>query len=74
MMFGINIGKDKIVEISVFIDRCTVEYKNLTSYEKPPYFELMKAGLSDEEKGRARKDWEHSLPPSHAAVIRQADN
>lgn len=69
-------GKRKEVEIRIFINECKVEFKNLTTYTKPPYFEMMRAdeSISVEEKERAYQDWQHSLPPAVAAVIRDAHN
>jgi hypothetical protein len=67
-------GKGKEVELNVLINECRVELVNLTPYDNPPYFTLMKFGISEEERERARKDWEHSLPPAVAAIIRDAHN
>lgn len=67
-------GKKKEVEIKILIDDCKIEYKNLTRYDRPPYFEMMRADISSEEKEKAYKDWKHSLPPAVAAIIRGADN
>jgi hypothetical protein len=67
-------GKKKEVEIRILVSECSVEFVNLTPYDNPPYFTLMKFGISEEERERARKDWEHSLPPAVAAIIRDAHN
>jgi hypothetical protein len=67
-------GKEKIVEIHVTMNNCTAEVVNLTRYANPPYFQLMKAGLTEEDKSLARKDWEHSLPPAIAAIINHEPN
>lgn len=67
-------GKRKEVEIRILIDECKVEFKNMTRYAKPPYFEMMRADISAEEKEKAVQDWQHSLPPAAAVIIRQADN
>jgi hypothetical protein len=67
-------GKRKEVEIKICVDECKIEFKNLTGYPKPPYFEMMRADISAEEKDKAYQDWQHSLPPAAAAIIRQADN
>jgi hypothetical protein len=37
--------KDPGIEIHILIDECKVKYKNLTRYDKPPNFELMKADI-----------------------------
>jgi hypothetical protein len=67
-------GKRKEVEIKILIEGCKVEYKNLSPYDRPPYFEMMRADISSEEKDKAYQDWKHSLPPAVAGVIRRADN
>ncbi len=67
-------GKSKELEIHVFISECRIEFINLTPYETPPYFTLMKFGITGAERERAIKDWNHSLPPAVAAIIRNADN
>lgn len=67
-------GKEKIVETHISIELCTVNIINLTSYNNPPYYTLMKAGISEEERSQARKDWYHSLPPAVAAILRDARN
>jgi hypothetical protein len=67
-------GKEHTVETHILIKRCVANVVNLTSYENPPYYTLMKAALPEEERRKARKDWEHSLPPAVAAIIRDADN
>jgi hypothetical protein len=67
-------GKEKEVETHVLVDVCRVEFVNLTRYANPPHFTMMRADISKEEKDKAYQDWKHSLPPSIAAVIRQAHN
>lgn len=67
-------GKEKIVELHILVDKCELKIVNLTPYDKPPYFELMRADISEEERMKAKKDWEHSLPPATAAIIRRANN
>lgn len=67
-------GKRKEIEIHISIDKCSVEYVNLTSYGKAPFFEMMRADTSKQDRARAHEDWLHSLPPAHAAIIRQAEN
>jgi hypothetical protein len=64
-------GKENVVQTHVFIKENRVEFVNLTPYEKPPIFEMMKADISEEEKEKAHQDWLHSMPPSHAAIIMQ---
>ena len=64
-------GKERIVETHVFADKCTVEIVNLSSYRNPPYYNLMKADTTEEEREKSRKDWEHSLNPAIAVILRQ---
>jgi hypothetical protein len=67
-------GKEHTVETRILIKECVVNIINLTPYENPPYYTLMKAALPEEERRKARKDWEHSLHPAVAAIIRDAHN
>jgi hypothetical protein len=67
-------GKERTVETHIELETCMVNIVNLTPYDKPPYYTLMKAGLSDEERRKAKLDWEHSLDPAIAAIIRNAHN
>ncbi|HWB90840.1 MAG TPA: hypothetical protein VG605_03270 [Puia sp.] len=67
-------GKCREVEIRILIDDCKIEYKNLSPYDRPPYFEMMRADISSEEKEKADEDWKHSLPPAVAGITRRADN
>lgn len=67
-------GKNKEVEIHVYIQDKKVKYLNLTSYEKAPFFEMMRANISKEDASRSYEDWLHSLPPAYAAIIRRADD
>ena len=62
------------MEIHINVDKCSVEFVNLTSYDKSPFFEMMKADLSDEEKEKAHKDYIHSLPPAIAAIVTHEPN
>ena len=62
-------GKAKEIELHVFVDECRKELVNLTPYEKPPYFQMMRADVSEEERDKAYRDWKHSLPPSISSVI-----
>lgn len=67
-------GKEKQIQLRVFIDRCKVEYINLTPYSKPPLFEMFRADISDADRDKAHKDWMHSLPPAIAANVRESEN
>lgn len=62
-------GSSTEVEIRINTEACTVEFVNLTRYEKPPLLELMRSDLSEEEKSKAYRDWIHSLPPGMAAIV-----
>jgi hypothetical protein len=67
-------GKGKEVEIHILVNECKAKFVNLTRYAHPPYFTVMKADISVEDREKARQDWQHSLPPAVAAAIRQANN
>lgn len=67
-------GKQKEVEIHVLVSECRAEFVNLTRYDNPPYFTVMRADISEEDREKARQDWQHSLPPAVAAITRQAHN
>lgn len=67
-------GKKKEVEIHILIDECKADFLNLTRYANPPYFTVMRADISEEEREKAYQDWKHSLPPAVAAIVRQAHN
>jgi len=67
-------GKEKEMDISISITECKANFVNLTRYAHPPYFTLMRADISEEEREKAHQDWQHSLPPAVAAAIRQARN
>jgi hypothetical protein len=54
--------------------QCIVVIVNLTKYQLPPFYTLMNFNSTNEEKQKAYNDWQHSLPPEMASVIRQADN
>lgn len=64
-------GKAKQVDFHILIDECKIKLVNLTDYEKPPLFEMMRSGQASE---KVYGDWLHSLPPAAAAIIRRADN
>jgi ribosomal protein L31E len=55
-------GKDNIVETHILIDEKRIDFINLTDYENPPMFQLMKAGISKDEKEKTLNDWYDSLP------------
>jgi hypothetical protein len=67
-------GKRHEVEIHIFIDQCKVEYVNLTQYEKSPFFEIFRLDIGSEQKVASVKNFEHSLPPAIAAMIKKNDN
>jgi len=63
--------KNKEMELHVFVSENRVDLVNLTKYKKPPFFEMMKAGNTNED---AYKDWLHSLPPGAAGAISYEPN
>ncbi len=65
-------GKRKEAEIIVAVDKCEVTFRNLTKYDNPPYFEMMKAEKSAIDREKAYQDWLHSLPPSQRAFLSYA--
>lgn len=67
-------GKRKDVEVHVFVDQCKIEYVNLTSYDKAPFFEMFRSDISLQQKEAALKNFEHSLPPAITAIIKKNDN
>lgn len=67
-------GKQKEVEIHVWVKECKADFGNMTKYDNPPYFTLMRADISEEEREKTRQDWQHSLPPALSVIIRRADN
>lgn len=67
-------GKKKEVEIRILVDECRVDLVNLTRYPNPPYFTVMRADISEQDREKAYEDWKHSLPPAIAAALRRADN
>ena len=64
-------GKEKIVEIHISIDDCKAAIINLTPYDNPPYFTLMRADITVEEREKAYKDWHLSLDPSHLETLKR---
>lgn len=64
-------GKYKEVEMHVDIEKCCVNIANLSKYEKPPFFEMMKSDTSELDHDKARKNWLNSLPPGTADFIRE---
>lgn len=67
-------GKGNIVETHVVLADKVVSYVNLTKYEKPPLFELMKAGISKQVKEKHSLNWRDSLDPKVAEILDQIDN
>lgn len=67
-------GKMKEVEIHILVAECRVDFVNLTRYTNPPYFTVMRTDISEKEREKAYQDWQHSLPPAVAGIIRQANN
>lgn len=67
-------GTKNETEIRINYEECTYEVINLTKYRTPPYFQMMRGDITEEERRLAIKDWEHSLPPEIAAIVRQSLN
>lgn len=42
-------------EIQILVDTCSYEVINLTNYEKPPIFELMKSDITKADKAKAHE-------------------
>ncbi|MBL0182890.1 MAG: hypothetical protein IPP96_11605 [Chitinophagaceae bacterium] len=61
-------------EIKAIVDKCLCEVINLTEYEKPPLFEMMKADISKIDIDKAHADWVHSMPPAIAAIVTHNPN
>lgn len=64
-------GKYKEVEMHVDVNTCSVDTTNFSKYDKPPFFEMMKSNLSEEDKQLARNNWFDSLPPGIADFIQE---
>lgn len=56
-------GKLKEIEILINISDCSVEYKNLTVFEKPPHFEAFRRDNSEEDREKARNILEQFIDP-----------
>ena len=67
-------GKKNETEIRVNYEACSFEVINLTNYPKPPYFQMMRGDISQEEKQAALRDWDHSLPPGFGAIMSEKLN
>lgn len=65
---------NKEVETRVLLDQCRAETINLTPYDSPLLYQMMKAELTKEERGKSYKDWLHSLPPAVASVVTNNPN
>lgn len=67
-------GKQKTVRTHLLIESCTLDIVNLTGFENPPYYTLMKYKISNELRDKAQKDWRDSLPPNIEKIIRYAND
>jgi len=63
-------GKYKEVEMHVDVNKCSVDIVNLSRYEKPPFFEMMRSDISESDIEIAYQNWLNSLPPGHEDFIR----
>jgi hypothetical protein len=64
-------GKYKEVEMHVDVNKCNVDIVNLSRYEKPPFFEMMRSEISESDHEKAHQNWLDSLPPGMADFIRE---
>lgn len=62
-------GKKKEVEISILINECEIKFKNLTQYEKAPFFEMMKKDIAESDREKANQDWLKSMPTNVAKLL-----
>ena len=67
-------GKENIVETHVALVDKVVSYVNLTKYEKPPLFELMKAGMPKQAKEKHSLNWRDSFDKKVVEIHDQTDN
>lgn len=66
-------GKEKTVRTHLLIDSCTIDIVNLTVFENPPLYTLMKYKITSDVRDKAHKNWMESLPPNIAKVVRHAN-
>lgn len=67
-------GNSDEMEFQIKVDKCEVQIVNHTQYTNPPYFEMMRFGISMEAKEQAKKDWQHSQPPWVTGLIDRSAN
>lgn len=67
-------GKESLTEIRVLVESCSVTYINRSRFDKDPYFELKRAGLTKEEREKAYQNWMLGLPPAITAAIDGSQN
>lgn len=62
-------GKSKESEFHVSINTGERKLINHTKYEKPPFFEMMRADIGAEAAQKANENWLNSLPPGVADFL-----
>jgi hypothetical protein len=67
-------GSEKDMEMWVDYVGKKIEIINLTKYNNPPYYQMMRADISQELRESASLDWKHSLPPHVSALMDQREN
>jgi hypothetical protein len=67
-------GKKKEVALHILVAEGKVDFVNLTTFEKPPFWEIMRADLPELDGKKAYENWLYSLPPAVASVVRGANN
>ncbi len=67
-------GSEKDMEMWIDYVNKKIEVTNLTKYINPPYFQMMRADISQEMREAALLDWKHSLPPHISALMDEQQN
>lgn len=67
-------GSERQMQLTLILDGYQLKFENLTSFPKPPLWEMMKFHSQETEGIIAYENWIHSLPPAYAAMLRQAGN
>lgn len=67
-------GSKKEVEFHMNIDTLQLKYVNLTNYQKPPFFEMMRSDISQKDNEKAYDSWINSLPPEYIPLLGNTSN